>query len=447
MHASAQRPKTAHQAMSLRRRYPVRFRFGKAVWKLRPQLQRTIGNQAALRLLEARTANVSEDSTASDAASLGHDLDRVPALPDAPVKARTTARLNTPGDVSEQEADRIADQAMATPTRTAVGDAPRQIDVSPGNEWAGGRSSCLHQPVLASPAGHWSLQYNRTWSSASATTSVRVHADAAGAQSARDVNANAYTVGTNIVFGSGQFAPQTDVGRKLLAHELTHVLQQSGADGVPAQQDGSQSAGSVPGCSANLPTGSASACQDWHPTIRRAPAWPTVKESPSRTRQPKRPAFLPRPSGRFRPGIGLRVPIHPSAVSGIHDWSDEYAVPEGRATDLNRFNVGGYTLQQICAIDEMGAARVYVYIARGGGGTFAVGPYSLLTFVLYYGGTITPRAGNTDSFEEPRGVDPRTLPRLLTRSGKSPRSSTWPLGSRRTTQCSRHHNRSASEPS
>ena len=56
---------------------------------------------------------------------------------------------------------------------------------------------------------------------------VRVHSDAAAEQSARDVNANAYTVGHNVVFGAGRFAPGTHEGRRLIAHELTHVVQQS----------------------------------------------------------------------------------------------------------------------------------------------------------------------------------------------------------------------------
>ncbi|MEK6336867.1 MAG: DUF4157 domain-containing protein [Acidobacteriota bacterium] len=56
---------------------------------------------------------------------------------------------------------------------------------------------------------------------------VRVHTDAKAAASARAVNANAYTVGPQIVFDSGQYLPQTTSGKNLLAHELTHVLQQS----------------------------------------------------------------------------------------------------------------------------------------------------------------------------------------------------------------------------
>ena len=58
---------------------------------------------------------------------------------------------------------------------------------------------------------------------------VRVHVDTKAAESARAVNAFAYTVGRNVVFGSGQYAPRRDAGQRLLAHELTHVAQQSNA--------------------------------------------------------------------------------------------------------------------------------------------------------------------------------------------------------------------------
>ena len=56
---------------------------------------------------------------------------------------------------------------------------------------------------------------------------VRVHRDARAAESARAVYAQAYTVGHDIVFDSGRFAPQTETGRRLLAHELAHVVQQN----------------------------------------------------------------------------------------------------------------------------------------------------------------------------------------------------------------------------
>lgn len=63
---------------------------------------------------------------------------------------------------------------------------------------------------------------------------VRLHTSAKAAESARAVNALAYTMGRDIVFGAGQYAPETSAGRALLAHELTHVIQQSQAQ--PASQ-------------------------------------------------------------------------------------------------------------------------------------------------------------------------------------------------------------------
>jgi hypothetical protein len=64
---------------------------------------------------------------------------------------------------------------------------------------------------------------------------VLIHTDERAAASARAVAAHAYTVGRHVVFDSGRYAPETPFGRHLLAHELTHVLQQQGrpASGVP----------------------------------------------------------------------------------------------------------------------------------------------------------------------------------------------------------------------
>lgn len=55
---------------------------------------------------------------------------------------------------------------------------------------------------------------------------VKVHLGAAAEQSAQEMNAHAYTVGHNMVFDAGRFAPGTQEGRRLIAHELTHVVQQ-----------------------------------------------------------------------------------------------------------------------------------------------------------------------------------------------------------------------------
>jgi hypothetical protein len=72
---------------------------------------------------------------------------------------------------------------------------------------------------------------------------VRVHADAPSAESARAVNALAYTVGNDVVFGEGRYDPNTHDGRRLLAHELVHVVQQ----GIAAPASGSALGISEPG--------------------------------------------------------------------------------------------------------------------------------------------------------------------------------------------------------
>jgi hypothetical protein len=68
---------------------------------------------------------------------------------------------------------------------------------------------------------------------------VRVHADDEAARAARGTAARAYTIGRDIVFGAHEYAPGTDEGRRLLAHELTHVVQQEGEGrraGAPVQR-------------------------------------------------------------------------------------------------------------------------------------------------------------------------------------------------------------------
>jgi hypothetical protein len=74
---------------------------------------------------------------------------------------------------------------------------------------------------------------------------VRVHCDARAAESAQSVNALAYTVGRDVTFGPGQYAPGTSAGRRLIAHELAHVVQQGdrqwGASGLALDSPASES--------------------------------------------------------------------------------------------------------------------------------------------------------------------------------------------------------------
>ena len=138
-------------------------------------------------------------------------------------------------DTLEREADRVAEQVMAAPAHHAIsgvlpriqrfsGQADGQMDVAPASV----------DQVLAGPGRplESSLRQDMEQRFVHDFSRVRVHSGAAAEQSARDVNAHAYTVGHNMVFGAGRFAPGTHEGRRLLVHELTHVVQQQSIPSV-----------------------------------------------------------------------------------------------------------------------------------------------------------------------------------------------------------------------
>jgi len=120
---------------------------------------------------------------------------------------------------------------------------------------------------------------------------VRVHQDTKSAESAEAVNALAYTVGNNLVFGAGRYAPATSHGRRLLAHELTHVVQQQshgassiqyqleiGAEGDHFEQEADRMAERVVD-TADVDGGSGFSPSHARPTLQRA------TESPATTAQ------------------------------------------------------------------------------------------------------------------------------------------------------------------
>jgi hypothetical protein len=69
-------------------------------------------------------------------------------------------------------------------------------------------------------------------------TNVRIHADSRAAELSRGVGALAFTVGRDIYFDDGRFSPETDSGKRLLAHELAHTVQQGASAALPAKPRG-----------------------------------------------------------------------------------------------------------------------------------------------------------------------------------------------------------------
>jgi hypothetical protein len=141
--------------------------------------------------------------------------------------------IGSSNDPLELEADRVADQVLAAPANSTISVASPRIQRFTGqtNGQADMEAPASVDRVLSSPGRPLdsALQQDMGQRFGHDFSRVRVHTDAAAGQSARDMNANAYAVRHNIVFGAGRFAPNTSDGQRLLAHELAHVVQQESA--------------------------------------------------------------------------------------------------------------------------------------------------------------------------------------------------------------------------
>jgi hypothetical protein len=239
-------------------------------------LQRTIGNQAMLRLLAHRagslTWNESSDQHEQGAEGLARkaaplaswDFSKIPVFPpDQPNRPQAPSPLAQPplpgavhtklvigrvDDPLEHEADHIADQVMRTPgpemcvaaaspqlsrkcaiceqeeEATTLQAKPAATSAAAGSEAPAVVHEVLHlpgQPLDPHIREFFESRFGRNFGD------VRIHTGNRANESARAVNAFAYTLDHHVVFANGKYAPASRRGRRLLAHELVHVLQQS----------------------------------------------------------------------------------------------------------------------------------------------------------------------------------------------------------------------------
>jgi Domain of unknown function (DUF4157) len=143
--------------------------------------------------------------------------------------------IGASNDPLEQEADRIADQVLAAPANTTISSSPSRIQRFTGQTTNQAEVAPASVDRVLSSSGsplEPGLQQDMRQRFGHDFSRVRVHTGAEADRSTQDVNANAYTVGHNIVFGADRFKPETNTGRHLIAHELTHVIQQSNADKI-----------------------------------------------------------------------------------------------------------------------------------------------------------------------------------------------------------------------
>lgn len=169
----------------------------------------------------------------------GHDFSRVPVQTGAAVQVQAKLMVNTPGDRYEQEAERTAEAVVRGPKPQkpgfpAINKSPKNfLHYNPVHGEPRTTPPSLKQ-ALRSPGrpldpavrSFMEPRFGRDFNQ------VRIHTGGQAAVSADHLNARAYTIGQNIVFGRSQYAFGAREGRRLLAHELTHTIQQgpAGAD-------------------------------------------------------------------------------------------------------------------------------------------------------------------------------------------------------------------------
>lgn len=143
------------------------------------------------------------------------------------------ARERSAGSQMENEANDVADRALRAPSAAPNGSAA--ASTTAGSLTVPADAPASVRDVVRSP-GRPLDQATRDDMEARLgrdLSGVRVHDDLAAQDSARGIGAHAYTVGSHIAFNTGRLRPDSSEGRRLLAHELVHVLQQSGSDAMP----------------------------------------------------------------------------------------------------------------------------------------------------------------------------------------------------------------------
>ena len=184
-----------------------------------------------------------ESTSSSLSPGLQLDFTRIPGTA-RPIQPKLT--VGSPGDPFEREADETAEKVMRMAEPAPIGPGPagiqrkcaecedeekKRLQTKPSPSVQTGAALDTERAVRAAEQGGTSLsgevrayfepRFRHDFSR------VRVHADREAAEGARAVRARAFTLGRDIVFGSGEYAPATVEGKRLIAHELVHVVQQS----------------------------------------------------------------------------------------------------------------------------------------------------------------------------------------------------------------------------
>lgn len=201
-------------------------------------LQRTIGNQGVLRLLQTETENTNSSSASISSTGFAHDLSRISVYPGTCDSIQPKLKVNSRGDRHEQEADRIADEVLRQnmPTKedekvqikeraslqAENGECEVNEDIKNQLNRSKGGGNPISDQIRAFVEPRLQSDFSK----------VRVHTNNEADQMSRDLGARAFTFGRDIYFGAGQYSPDSYEGKRLLVHELTHVVQQKSTSSI-----------------------------------------------------------------------------------------------------------------------------------------------------------------------------------------------------------------------
>ncbi|RCJ36099.1 hypothetical protein A6769_17470 [Nostoc punctiforme NIES-2108] len=215
-------------------------------WGETPSLQREELPEEELQMKPLGTLSQIVNEVKSPSKPLGHDISRISLR-----RPQTKLTVNEPGDIYEQEADSVAQlvmQRMSEPVqsiqREALSEEEDQLQmksladsITPlVQRQGGGRTAATSEletsiqqargngQPLADDIKHPMEQAFRA-----DFGGVRVHTDAQSNRLNESIQARAFTTGQDVFFRQGEYSPGSDAGKELLAHELTHVVQQNGS--------------------------------------------------------------------------------------------------------------------------------------------------------------------------------------------------------------------------
>lgn len=179
--------------------------------RLMAHLQRTHGNAYVGRLIDALAVQAKMTvSKPDDALELEADA----------VAESVTRSGGERGQIEIRRQSEEEEETVQSKAEQAVPEIPRDIEESINAQKGGGQP--LGEPVRA----HLEPAFGRDFSQ------VRVHTNADAGTLCRDLGAKAFTTGSDVFFAPGAYQPQSDDGRRLIAHELTHVVQQDAAPSI-----------------------------------------------------------------------------------------------------------------------------------------------------------------------------------------------------------------------